>query len=44
MGELKQLLFMSHNSTKVSEVTFDEFAYLLGSETAVSLPMRGAIA
>lgn len=38
MSEVKQLLFTNRNGAKVLQVNFDEFAYLLTSETVKVLP------
>ncbi len=43
VNELKQLLFTNRNGAKVLQVNFDEFAYLMSSETAIALPQLGAI-
>ena len=43
VNELKQLLFTNRNGAKVLQLNFDEFAYLMSSETVTALPQSGAI-
>jgi hypothetical protein len=43
LSDLQQLLFSDRNGQKVMQTTFDEFAYLLTSESVRVLPGRDAI-
>ena len=43
LEEMKQLLFTNRNGVKVLQLSFDEFAYMLGSATAAALPSAGSI-
>ncbi len=43
IDELRQVLFTGRNGARVLQVSFDELAYLLGSETIYKMPQKGAM-